>query len=75
MSWAPASRNPTERDVRIESHGESLRVELYRGGKLQAVRLLSKFSVTEALEIAERWLVLGPAIFALERARLDKVAA
>lgn len=65
MSWIPAPRTPTERDVRIERHGEQLRVELYRGGRLQAVRPF--FALSSALELAEDWLSRGPAVFALDR--------
>lgn len=67
MGWSPASRNPAERDVRIETHGDRLRVELLRGGRLYATRTLGASSVREALALAERWLLIGPAIVTLER--------
>jgi hypothetical protein len=65
MSWCPAPRNPVERDARVEQHGNELRVELYRGGRLQAVRTFSQ--VPAAVALIERWLLLGPAVFVLER--------
>lgn len=74
MAWTPPLRNPTDRDVRIEMHGEQLRVELMRGGRLFACRSFSRAGIREALALGERWLVMGPVIVHLEREPL-KVAA
>lgn len=71
MGWSPASRNPVERDVRIETHGDVLRVELLRGGRLYACRSLGKYDVPEALALSRRWLELGPACVHLEREPLE----
>lgn len=68
MAWAPARRNPVERDFRIETYGDCLRVELLRGGRLYACRTLGRSAVREALALGERWLLIGPAIVVLERA-------
>lgn len=65
MSWVPARRNPVDRDARVETHGEQLRVELYFGGRLQAVRTFSQ--APAAVELVKRWLLLGPAVFVLDR--------
>lgn len=74
MAWTPALRNPIARDVRIESHGDCLRVELLRGGRLYACRTLSASGVREALALGERWLLIGPAIVTLEREPLSAAA-
>lgn len=67
MGWAPAMRNPCERDARIEHHADKLRVEFYRGGRFQSVRELGEFQVREACELVRVWLLLGPAMFTVER--------
>ncbi len=67
MTWCPAPRKSSERDFRVETHGEQLRVELYRGGRLQAVRTFSKHGVEDACGLGKRWLLLGPAVFVLEQ--------
>lgn len=67
MSWRPVRRNPCERDVRIEHHADELRVELLRGGRLQAVRRYPEHECRKATDLAFRWMALGPAIFVLER--------
>mgnify|MGYP001352934086 CR=1 FL=1 len=60
-------RAPTDRDFVVISGRKGLRVELLRGEKLQAVRSFSWDDLGEALDLGERWLLLGPVIFALER--------
>lgn len=59
-------RAPTDRDFVVITGRKGVRVELVRGEKLQATRSFSWDELGEALDLGERWLLLGPAIFALE---------
>lgn len=71
MRWcAPSGGGPNPRDFYVIRDDGRLRVELRSGGALQAVRTFAWGELGEALALGERWRVLGPSIFILERPKV-----
>lgn len=60
-------QTPVLRAAQLSRTRDQLSLSLSRGGKLEAQRVYPFVRLADALEDAQRWLEVGPALFTLDR--------